>query len=711
MKLPGHGQVSWAGTSSTEYDPVAQPTTPSHLDLEKSLPPPGRPLRRFYFRSIVGVLGPLIVTAYFLAIWRIYLIPADPHSPLFFGPPGATWVFYSWFVAGVVGLNLSLYGIAGVEAAMLMEPAWGAGDAMRLMMHADSSWSGPAGWLRTARRLVRLKRASGRSKMPGKLWFVLALPSLLIFAAWPLSGLSFETTQGYVHGRAGGGEPSTVTGFSFDNFNERNEDDAKVGAALTWGNALDARVPGRGIVYTPKGYDRSQHPFLEKLPTILPTDDGVSRIFLTAQAQNPIEGNSWGLLMQYNCSIVKSPSDLTVLNYRNVTEAEMKNSIFVRKKQDTDVRASNMHATIEVGTQSWPNSSATERMTDEDPNAVFTKTTSCYFNEAQNVTGDYPGIDQETVFEVLLYQLIFNQSYADPRPNYNFSLDHNITEFYGGYDYTDFDKPKNISVNATDPWTAIGARCTSSSSVGTADIDGLRSTYSNFVRTDTPISVQRARCAGRFGAEALSSFIIPSDGDLMGNLFGSVAAPPAFYAPFTNDPNNIDVGTGLFLQLNYLQAEQLRQSMLRAHAAYAVQLMYNGGQGFTALDGSHVKSVNPNITEFVQGTVLKPGVVPASLPITLFFIWALVGPTLTIMYGFRRRWTAVLDGYSLFRIGVDLPYEYRERIAANTNTGEVEECHELNNLPGLVGDMKPHDQVGHVGLVERSPAPKEKSYR
>lgn len=66
---------------------------------------------------------------YFIAIWRKYLAHIDPHSPLAFGPPGATWVFYSWFVAGVVGLNLSLYGLAGVEAGMLMEPAWQVGDA------------------------------------------------------------------------------------------------------------------------------------------------------------------------------------------------------------------------------------------------------------------------------------------------------------------------------------------------------------------------------------------------------------------------------------------------------------------------------------------------------------------------------------------------------------------------------------------------------
>jgi hypothetical protein len=58
---------------------------------------------------------------YLIVIWRLYLAPVDPDSPAAFGPSGAKWVFYSWFVAGAIGLNLSLYGLAGAEAGMLME--------------------------------------------------------------------------------------------------------------------------------------------------------------------------------------------------------------------------------------------------------------------------------------------------------------------------------------------------------------------------------------------------------------------------------------------------------------------------------------------------------------------------------------------------------------------------------------------------------------
>jgi len=54
-----------------------------------------------------------------------------------------------------------------------------------------------------------------------------------------------------------------------------------------------ANVPGMGIIYTPAGIDRSDPSlsFLQK--KLLPTDDGVSQIFLAPQAEVPITGSTW----------------------------------------------------------------------------------------------------------------------------------------------------------------------------------------------------------------------------------------------------------------------------------------------------------------------------------------------------------------------------------------------------------------------------------
>ncbi|KAF3049529.1 hypothetical protein E8E11_009958 [Didymella keratinophila] len=697
----------------------------------------GEPLRHFYFRTAVGILGPLLVLCYFLAIWRVYLAPIDEASSLAFGPPGATWVFYSWFVAGVIGLNLSMYGLAGIEAAMLMEPRWNVGDAMRLMMHADSTWSGPGGWMKTMKWIFQTRKAGVRQRHPGKLWFVLAIPSILVFIAWPLSGLCLETTSGFLHGTKAGG--ANVAGFSYANFNERNSDDAYQGAGVTWTNALDARIPGQGIVYTPEGFDRSQHPFLEKLPVVFPKDDGVNRMFLTAQAEAPIEGDAWGLLLQYNCSIVERLSDLSIIKDRvpatdngilNATYGQRTyyvqgntSTIYVQNQTDPAgyFQANNIHAVAEIAHQLYPSKDAYDRLLASSSNAMFSETAGCYFNKNESITGDYPGIDQERIFEIVLWQQMFNSSYGDAAPpSYNFSIDHNITELHGAYDYHDFQYtlPKNSSQGFPNlPMTAIGVQCKSSSSVGTADINGVRSTYSNFIRTDTPINVQRSRCAGRFGVESPRSMIpAPStdpstEEDWLNNFFTSTAAPPLFYASYTDDPESVDTGTGYMLRLNYLQASQLRQSMLRAHAAYAVQLMYNGGQGFTARDGSHVTLFNPNITSFVAGTVIKRGVMPVGPPLALFFLWALTSMTLCAMYGFRKRWSAILDGHTLFRLGVNLEESDRRAIQRFSSVAEIEDCHALNDVPALVGDLGSNSRVGRIGLVKANVAAKGKLYQ
>lgn len=684
----------------------------------------GHPLRRFYFRACVGVLGPLIVIGYFVSVWYIYLRPVKLDDPVAFGPVGAKWIYYGWFVAGVIGLNLSLYGLEGVEAAMMMEPGWSPTNGMKLMMHADKTWSGPGGWAKTIKWIWMTNRTGAHVNLPSALWFILALPSMLVFTAYPLSGLTMEMSQGFLHGTKLDDGPM-MTGFSYSNFNERLSSNAMDGARITWTNALDARIPGFGALYTAKGYNRLQDEYLSQIPAKLPGDEGLEGVFLSAQAANPIEGNSWGLLLQYNCSVVDDINDFRILSQRNASAGNFSStSLFsyptkdgsgtiTAKNQTLQTLDSswveNLSGVMEYGYEQWPNRTTALQLMKENPQSSFTLNTGCYYNKAENVTGDYPGINQEQIFEVMLWQNLANISRSDPKPNYNFSLDHNITGAHGAYDgrnflFDNFPSAKNNSAQYPPvPMSAIGVQCKASSSVGTADINGVTSSWSNFVRTDTPINVQRARCADRFaGKTPLDVMSEANSKEWLSSLFSSVAAPPPFYQTQSTDPNDIDVGTGTLVQLTYLQAEQLRKSMLRAYAAYAVQLMYNGGQGFTSADGSHIGFQNPNVTEFVSGLVLKRGVVPAEIPIALFAAWALFGPLMGIMYGFRRRWSAILDGYTMFRLGADLSDEVRARFAGYTHTLEVEDCVGLEQVPGLVGDVKVESRVGRIGLVDRS---------
>ena len=55
---------------------------------------------------------------------------------------------------------------------------------------------------------------------------------------------------------------------------------------------------------------------MQSVPVVLPNNEGVEELFLTAQGDSPIEGNAWGLLIHYDCKIVQNQSDLRLLKDR-----------------------------------------------------------------------------------------------------------------------------------------------------------------------------------------------------------------------------------------------------------------------------------------------------------------------------------------------------------------------------------------------------------
>jgi hypothetical protein len=121
----------------------------------------------------------------------------------------------------------------------------------------------------------------------------------------------------------------------------------------------------------------------------------------------------------------------------------------------------------------------------------------------------------------------------------------------------------------------------------------------------------------------------------LSKLFTTVAAPLTFYLSQSNDPTAVfDVGAEYLVQLNYLQAEQPQQSMLRP---YAVQLKYIDGQGFTTSNGFQIGMQNPTITECVPDTVITQGVMPVEVFTAFFSIWAIFGSLMGLFYDFKTR--------------------------------------------------------------------------
>jgi hypothetical protein len=612
-------------------------------------------------------------------------------------------VFYSWFVVAVAGLNLSVYGLEGIEASMMMDPNWAVGNAMRVMMHGDHSWSGPGGWFRTTKSLVNIRSKKSSTPWPSGLWLILAFLTLLVFLALPISGLVMNLGSGYMKSV----NSPTVIGFSYDSFNVRNVDEATTGAGINWQYAVSPRIPGMGVIYTLPSLDRSGPAlgFLQHLPNSMPTGDGVSEIFLTSQAGVPIDGTSWGLALKYNCSLATDTSAFTILNHRDGSqkirgsvssfEYSTPNNDTIAIYNQTDSMflfysgwASNLEAVMELGYSTWPKWPWSY-------NYSSPYQTSCYNLPHPELTGDYFGVDQESVLEVLFWQYLYDQGdLYSPQPTYNMSLDLNITTLYGAY-----------KTDSNQSMSAVGARCLSSSAVGTAKIDAARSTFSDFQRTDTPIFAQTSRCAQRFDAMAIANLfskIFISNGPIqwLSKIFASISAPPALYAEW-NDFEMGDEAGGSMTQLSMLQASELRNSLLNAYAAYAVQLAYNGGQGYSNNDGIHSASfINPNVTAYQPGTVLQPGVVPPIIPGILLLLWTFGSVILGCWYGFRRRWAETLDAYSMFVFGVNLADKVKDGDELSA-TARFEKSQVLNTLPGLIGDAALDRTRGRIGLVDR----------
>lgn len=604
--------------------------------------------RRYYFRAIVGITAPVLISTFFITIWQVYLVPLNPDAPFIVGPPGASYIFFAWFVVGVLGLNLSLYGLNAVEAGMLMGKT-SDGSVPRALLakdkHISGTWSGPGGWAKTANRL----RQTGNLQMlPWKLWLALAVPSLLVFIVLPISGLALETEPGYIRELSDSVKGVNVTGYAYANFNNRARGEVVSDAQTFWETTFAPRLPKMGLVYS--------RPGAEMMPQgTLPIDRGVTDVFLTAQAETPIEGTAWGLALNYDCSIVDRLSDFALLK-RTTNDwtgagmgpilADPDGGTFITMSNSTASPAIGRFGVVEYGYKVWPDRSMLDKLSELEGWGSEIGT-NCYFNQVANITGDYHDVDQESIFEMAFWQLIIPSNLTET-PLYNLTIGHNITDLYGAYSIragkSHWELIQDSEDNNTHAMTAVGIQCSSSASVGTARVDGVRSTFTDFVRTDTPIAGVK-QCAPRLNAETMNNLFMMSLPELnyinmddwMQSLVNGNIPPSRDFS--SSNPGD---GSQQSVRLSYLQAEHLRKTVLRMYSSYAAHLMYGNQNGFL-LSESAKNSLNPNVTSFTAGTVLTTGPVPAGVPMALLLVWTLTATLLCAIYGFRLRWSDTVD--------------------------------------------------------------------
>ncbi|KAK2802464.1 hypothetical protein FQN51_004527 [Onygenales sp. PD_10] len=229
----------------------------------------------------------------------------------------------------------------------------------------------------------------------------------------------------------------------------------------------------------------------------------------------------------------------------------------------------------------------------------------------------------------------------------------------------------------------IGVRCVRYSSLGTADLNPDGS-YTSFTETSVPEWGPNKSAVNPFGT-AVNPFGISAVVFLAGTYTDLFTA--------SNSPSPVTAGGDAYYS-NFLQAPQLLEAVMLAHAVDALQLMYDGVTTFRAA-WSH-----PSTTSSRPSKILDTGVLPPIIPAIPLIIWALGSAILGAMYGFRRRWAETLDGYCLFRFGAD----FSKQISDNPDFSGIEPFYKsrgLKRLPGLIGDSRPKMDIGHISLVNR----------
>lgn len=102
----------------------------------------------FRIRTLIGTSFPAAFLAYYIWTYVTWLRPGSNVASDTSGVvPNGQHVWWSWFVIGAVGLNISNYCLAGVEPALLDLHFKGAKDQKeKLIYHLDKSWSTLGAW-------------------------------------------------------------------------------------------------------------------------------------------------------------------------------------------------------------------------------------------------------------------------------------------------------------------------------------------------------------------------------------------------------------------------------------------------------------------------------------------------------------------------------------------------------------------------------------
>ncbi|OIW33615.1 hypothetical protein CONLIGDRAFT_696198 [Coniochaeta ligniaria NRRL 30616] len=674
-----------------QYQPTtssgdAEPLLPNNSSGDADPPPPKT---RFLVRAISCVIVPPAFAAYYVWTYVQFLRPSSGPKAGTSTPDGRL-IWWSWFILGAIGLNVSTYALAGVEAGMLMMHPGRAPTAAELQTHKDKSWSKLSGWANVIRRLLPSKH--GNRSAPSWIWTVLFFLSFLSWA-FVLSGLTMETEKSFKLGTVSGVE---VSGANATTFDERDPVDLLETTYQGWKSGQPASIPLLGVLYS-----QPETPLADFNMTAGNSfpPDATTPLFLPAQAEIPFGGDAWGLTFTYSCRPIHKLEDFKILSkrltskspgYLNGSEFDIFGSNFTIEEYSS-ISANLTHyfydvqglpgATISVIRDGTVNS----RLGAELSVVAEVGLSSGVYNVMDEATRGYGrpygGLDEEDVIEFALWQSFWVLNDTDPVQN-------PIPELSGEYYIKTVTQTsiENVSGPLVRLMDAIGVQCLSTSAVGSAATDGFTGTFRDFRRHD------ESTMASEWAVPRLSRFVpalfLPGvrvnmllDTSNSTNVYEPSFGPLYDSFPFLPRGANYkrivpeyDPGTfdprwkmPLFNAGNltlyskttpdgtpytpFASAENLQLGLERAFQYAAASLMFSQFENRFW--------TNPNLTAGILWTslVLPEDSVPPLLVLVALVLWALGCVVLGLAYSFRKRWDAFFSVGSLYwyckMVGVD----------------------------------------------------------
>jgi len=305
-------------------------------------------------------------------------------------------------------------------------------------------------------------------------------------------------------GFALGEQRAEVQGVNATNFALIDAYESFYHVAEMWTTGRLERPPGGSIIYTAEPVDKP----IRDLST-----EGVPLVFLAPQSSEIVAGRAWGLAVRYNCSVVHRVEDFVLYKHRNDTvERSGANVLGDRYKPwETPTFVFRNWAAFpgDVGV-----AARLEMATSLDYYGVsinpwgYKQDTVASANESGpfSFNRDYPGLETPVVIEAVLWQAMEagRDKLAPGIGSVSVDVGATIAGLVDTTGASNFTRPGV-------PVPAIGVSCTCASAIGSATLDGLCQTFSDFARDRGTIIVdERTRRTEAPLLLGLAAFMMPT---------------------------------------------------------------------------------------------------------------------------------------------------------------------------------------------------------